>query len=75
MQILSKFDVLAHTAGYQMPTNDNFLCHMLRMKVNFNISDRLFDQGLTSGSYAAMKAAVIEIAATNEMKAAERRTH
>ena len=74
MQFLSEFDVLASTAGYQTLTHDNFLCHMLRMKVNSNISDRLFDRGLTSGSYAAMKAAVVVIAATNEMKAADRRT-
>ena len=47
---------------------------MLRMKVNSNISDRLFDRGLTTGTYAEIKAAVISIAATNEMKAAERRT-
>ena len=61
-------------AGYKTPTHDNFLCHMLRMKVNSNISDRLFDRGLTTGTYVEIKAAVISIAATNEMRAAERRT-
>ena len=73
VQFLSEFDVLAQMAGYKTPTHDDFLCHMLRMKVNSNISDRLFDRGLTTGTYAEIKAAVISIAATNEMKAAERR--
>ena len=71
--VLSDFDVLAQMAGYKTPTHDDFLCHMLRMKVNPNISDRLFNQGLTSGSYAEMKMAVIHIKATNEMKVTERR--
>ena len=74
VQFLSEFDVLAQMAGYKTPTHDDFLCHMLRMKVNSNISDRLFDRGLTSGTYAEIKAAIISIAATNEMKAAERRS-
>ena len=74
VQFLSEFDVLAQIAGYKTPTHDDFLCHMLRMKVNSNISDRLFDRGLTTGTYAEIKAAVISIAATNEMKAAERRS-
>ena len=74
VQFLSEFDVLAQMAGYKTPTHDEFLCHILWMEVNSNISDRLFGRGLTSGTYAEIKAAVIQIAATNEMKAAERRT-
>ena len=73
VQFLSEFDVLASTAGYQTPTHDDFLCHMLRMKVNTGISDRLFDRGFTTGSYSALKTAIISIAAANEMKATERR--
>ena len=74
VQFLSEFDVLAQMAGYKTLTHDDFLCHMLRMKVNSNISDRLFDHGLTSGTYAERKAAIIQIAATNEMKVTERQT-
>ena len=43
VQFLSEFDVLAQMAGYKTPTHDEFLCHILRMKVISNISDRLFN--------------------------------
>ena len=50
VQILSDFDLLAQMAGYKTPTHDKFLCHMLRIKVNSNILDKLFNHGLTSGT-------------------------
>ena len=72
VQFLSEFNVLASIARYQTPTHDDFLCHMLQLKVNTGISDRLFDHGFTSGSYSALKKVIIQITATNEMKATER---
>ena len=49
-----------------------FFCHMLQIKVNTGISDRFFDCSFTSGSYSALKTAIIQIMAANEMKATER---